>query len=70
MAGGKGTKRKFTIIIEQGPTSYGAYVQELPGCVAVALTPKAVLKLIKEAIVFHLRGLEEDGQPVPKLQPK
>ena len=63
-------KRKFTIIIEAGPTSYGAYVKELPGCVAVALTLPALRKLIGEAIVFHLRGLEQDGQPVLKPQSK
>jgi len=63
-------KRTFTIIVEQGPTSHGASVKELPGCIAVALTPDAVVKLIKEAIVFHLGGPEQAGKPVLKPQPR
>ena len=30
---------EYTIVIEKGPTSYGAHVLELPGCVAAADTP-------------------------------
>jgi predicted RNase H-like HicB family nuclease len=31
----------------------------------VADTKAEVLKLIQEAIQFHIEGLREDGQPVP-----
>jgi predicted RNase H-like HicB family nuclease len=57
---------KYAIIIEKGETSYGAYVPDLPGCVAVAETREEAAKLIKEAIDFHLEGLKEDGKPIPK----
>lgn len=70
VAEGTAMKRTFTIIVESGPTSYGAFVKDLPGCVAVALTVAEVRKLIGEAIVFHLRGLEQDGQPVPRPKPR
>ncbi|OKH45504.1 hypothetical protein NIES2101_26500 [Calothrix sp. HK-06] len=53
-------------MIEKGETSYGAYVPDLPGCVAVSETREEVLELIKEAIEFHLEGLQEDGQPIPE----
>lgn len=55
----------YAVLIEQGPTSYGASVPDLPGCVAVAETREEVEQLIQEAIVLHVRGLREDGQPVP-----
>lgn len=58
--------RKYAMIIEKGPTSYGAYVPDLPGCVAVADTEDGVRKLIQEAIEFHIDGLLEDGEPVPE----
>jgi predicted RNase H-like HicB family nuclease len=29
---------RYAVVIEEGPTSYGAYVPDLPGCVAVAET--------------------------------
>jgi len=57
---------KYAIVIEKGPTSFGAYVPDLPGCVAVAKTRAQVEKLIKQAIVFHLEGLIQDGEPVPR----
>jgi predicted RNase H-like HicB family nuclease len=56
---------KYAVVIEQSETSFGAYAPDLPGCVAVADTRDEVLKLIEEAIEFHIEGLREDGLPVP-----
>ena len=56
---------KYAVVVEEGKTSFGAHVPDLPGCVAVAETREEVLKLIQEAIEFHLEGLREDGQPIP-----
>ncbi|MBS1786359.1 MAG: type II toxin-antitoxin system HicB family antitoxin [Acidobacteria bacterium] len=57
---------RYAVIVEQGATSFGAYVPDLPGCVAAAETKEEVLQLIQEAIEFHLEGLVEDGQPIPQ----
>jgi predicted RNase H-like HicB family nuclease len=59
---------KYAVVIETGETSYGAYVPDLPGCVAVAETIDEVRTLIQEAIAFHLESLTEDGMLIP--QPK
>ncbi len=56
---------KYAVVIEKGPTSYGATVPDLPGCVAVAETLDEVESLIREAIEFHIEGLKKDGLPVP-----
>ena len=56
---------KYAVIIEQGETSYGAYVPDLPGCVAVGESEEEVRRLIAEAIKFHLEGLREDGDVIP-----
>jgi len=53
------------VVIEKGDTSYGAYVPDLPGCVAVAETEEEVKQLIQEAIEFHLEDLAEAGQQIP-----
>lgn len=58
---------KYLVVIEQGPTSFGAYVPDLPGCVAVAKTRRRVKRLIAEAIQLHVEDLREQGCPVPKL---
>ena len=57
---------KYAVIVEEGETSFGAHVPDLPGCVAVAETKEEVLELIREAIEFHIEGLREDGQPTPQ----
>lgn len=59
---------KYTVVIENGPTSYGAYVPDLPGCVAVADTKEEVRNLIREAIQLYTEVLEEEGLPLPVPQ--
>ena len=57
---------RYAVIIEKGESSFGAYVPDLPGCVAVADTEEEALRLIQEAVEFHLEGMREDGQPIPE----
>jgi len=57
---------KYAVVVEEGETSFGAHVPDLPGCVAVAKTREEVLELIREAIEFHIDGLRDGGQPVPQ----
>jgi len=56
----------YLVIFEKGPASWGAYVPDLPGCVAVGETQQQVRKLIQEAIELHLHGMREDGDPIPE----
>jgi predicted RNase H-like HicB family nuclease len=56
---------EFAVIFEQGPTSVGAYVPDLPGCVAVGATMDEARQLIQDAMTMHLAGLLEDGEPLP-----
>jgi len=57
---------QYLVVIEQGPSSFGAYVPDLPGCVAVGESRVEVTRLIHEAIQFHLEGMKEDGLPIPQ----
>jgi predicted RNase H-like HicB family nuclease len=56
---------RYMVVVERGETSWGAHVPDLPGCVAVGETREEVLRLIREAIEFHIDGLRQDGLPVP-----
>lgn len=58
--------RRYAIVIEQGPDSYGAHVPDLPGCVAAATSRTEVLQLIRKAINLHLETLRESGEPIPE----
>ena len=57
---------KYLVVIEKGPSSYGAYVPDLPGCVAVAKTQRDVKRLIREAIRLHVEDMRSRGDPIPK----
>lgn len=56
---------QYAVVIEEGPKTFGAYVPDLPGCIAVAESRAEVIQLIQEAIVFHLQGLKEQGERIP-----
>ncbi len=57
---------RYMVVIEKGPSSYGAFVPDLPGCIAAGETEAETLELIQEAIQFHLEDLRESGQPIPE----
>lgn len=57
---------KYAVIIERSPTGYGAYVPDLPGCVATGKTKLDTRKRIQTAIEIHLRSMREDGDPIPQ----
>ncbi|MDZ4701940.1 MAG: type II toxin-antitoxin system HicB family antitoxin [Rhodothermales bacterium] len=56
---------RYAIVIEKGDTSYGAYVPDLPGCVAVGVSEEEVRQLIQDAIAFHIEGMLESGEVIP-----
>ncbi len=57
---------QYTVILERGESSYGAYVPDLPGCIAAGKTKEETLQLIQEAVEFHLEGLKEEGKRIPQ----
>ena len=56
---------KYLIVVEETATGFSAYSPDLTGCVATGATKKDVEKNMKEAIEFHLEGLEEQGISIP-----
>ena len=57
--------RDYLIVIEGEDRAYGAYAPDLPGCVAAAPSVEECERLMREAIVFHIEGLREDGDAIP-----
>ena len=56
---------RYAIVIEKAEKNYAAYVPDLPGCVATGKTVEEIEQQIREAIEFHIRGMREDGLPIP-----
>jgi predicted RNase H-like HicB family nuclease len=57
---------RYLVIVEKGQSGFGAYVPDLPGCIAAAATRKEVVKLIQEAIELHLENLRDRGESIPR----
>lgn len=57
---------KYAVVFEHGPSSVGATVPDLPGCVAVAKSMDEARALIAEAIEFHIEGMRLHGEHVPE----
>lgn len=57
---------RYVVILERGENEFGAYVPDLPGCIAVGETKEEALRLIAEAVELHLEGLREEGLPIPE----
>ncbi len=56
---------RYLVVVEEGAGSFGAYVPDLPGCIAAGESRAEVLELIRDAIEFHIQGLRNEGQSVP-----
>ena len=57
---------RYAIVIEKAENNYAAYVPDLPGCVATGFTIEETEQQIREAIDLHLRGMRQDGLPIPE----
>ena len=56
---------RYAVVIDKAGNNYGAYVPDLPGCVATGGTIEETEAEIRSAIAFHIEGLIEDGLPIP-----
>jgi predicted RNase H-like HicB family nuclease len=57
---------EYAVIIERGETGFGAYVPDLPGCVATGSSREEVERRIRDAIVLHVEELRRSGEAVPE----
>lgn len=57
---------RYAVVIEKAENNYAAYVPDLPGCVATGETVEETEQEIGEAIELHIRGMREDGVPIPQ----
>jgi predicted RNase H-like HicB family nuclease len=61
---------RYTVILEKGRDSWGAYVPDLPGCAVVAETEAQASELIREAIHLYLEDLRTKNLPPPQAVSK
>ena len=47
---------KYNVVLEKGESSYGAFVPDLPGCIAVAEDREQVLRLLRKRLRSTSKG--------------
>jgi predicted RNase H-like HicB family nuclease len=57
---------QYAMIIEKDERNYSAYFPDLPGCIATGNTLDELKQRMREALDLHLRGMREDGLPIPE----
>jgi predicted RNase H-like HicB family nuclease len=57
---------RYGVVIEKADKNYSAYVPDLPGCIATGSTVEEIGREIREAIRFHIEGLQRSGLAVPR----
>ena len=55
--------RKFVVIFNRAPDSYGAVVPDIPGCISVSDTWEEAQSDVRAAIVREMERTEEYGEP-------
>ena len=59
-------KLRYSVVFERTPNNYCAYVPDLPGCIATVHTWEEIQAEIRNAIAFHIAGMQEDGDSIPE----
>ena len=58
--------KEYLVIYEPAESNWAAYAPDVPGCIATGKTRAEVERTFREAIVFHLEGLRQEGLPIPE----
>jgi predicted RNase H-like HicB family nuclease len=59
---------EYLVVVEKADKNFAAYSPDLPGCAVTAETKAEALKLMRDAIELHIRGLREEGFPFLSLR--
>jgi predicted RNase H-like HicB family nuclease len=57
---------KYLVIIEETKNGFSAFSPDLQGCIATGSSKEEVEINMKEAIAFHLEGMDSEGLEVPQ----
>ena len=61
-------RQKYLIVVEKAGNNYSAYLPDIPGCIATGKTAEEARENIKDALLFHIEGILEDGECKPRAK--
>ena len=60
---------RYLVVIEKGTRNYSAFSPDVPGCIATGQTLDETIDSMRSALEFHIEGMIENGEPLPKAMP-
>jgi predicted RNase H-like HicB family nuclease len=54
------------VIYEKSSNGWGAFIPDLPDCIALGFTREEAEDLIRGAVEQHIRAMRGDGDPIPE----
>lgn len=61
--------RFYPAIVERGETTFGVFFPDFPGCIGAGDSIQAAAESAASGLAFHVRGMIEDGDPIPDPTP-
>jgi len=58
---------RVLVIIEKGPTSYGAYAPDIPGIIGLGNTAEEALRSMQESLQLYAEYAQEEHLPLPEI---
>ena len=58
--------KRYLVVVEPTATGFSAYSPDVPGCASTGQTREEVEANFREALAFHIEGLQLEGLPVPE----
>lgn len=55
----------IALLRKDGDSEFGVDFPDFPGCVTAGATLEEAQRLAREALALHVRGMTEDGEPIP-----
>jgi predicted RNase H-like HicB family nuclease len=62
-------RNRYLVVIEKGDRNYSAFSPDVPGCIATGKSVEDTLDSMRSALEFHLEGMAENGEAIPKPMP-
>lgn len=58
--------KHYAVVYERAGSNWSAYSPDVPGCISTGATREEVERNFREALAFHLEGLDRAGLPIPE----
>jgi predicted RNase H-like HicB family nuclease len=55
----------IAVVHKDEESSFGVSFPDFPGCVTSADSMEAAQRAAREALLFHIEGMKEDGEAIP-----